>query len=79
MTMTLKQKLDHAVTEYDRKQYAKSLKSKHGYYNHYALGIYLGRVDDCCQVIEAGADIRKTLEDNFNDRLLDCVLKAAGL
>ena len=79
MTMTLKEKLNHAVKEYDRKQYKKSLQSKRGYYNEYALGIYLGRVDDCCQVIEAGADIRKTLEDNFNDRLLDCVLKAAGL
>ncbi len=78
MTMTLRQKLNHAVTEYDRRQEARAKKSKRGYYNHYALGIYLGRLDEVCNEIDGGADIRKTIEANFNDRLLTCVLKAAG-
>ena len=84
MTMTIKQKLEHAVTQYDRKQYEKYLnekylKSKRGYYNYYALGLYLIRVDDCCKAIEGGADIHKTLEDNFTGKLLEWVLKATGV
>jgi hypothetical protein len=69
---TLRDKLNHAVTAYDRRRQGKRD------YNFYALGLYLRRVDECCAQIDAGADAQTVLSQGFNDRLRDCVLKAAG-
>ncbi len=70
--MSTKDKLIHAVTEYDRKQ-----STKRGY-NHYALGQYFQRIDEICADIEAGADSRKAIVAGFSGRLADACLKAVG-
>lgn len=54
--MNTRQTLNHAVTEFDRKQEAKAAKNPRAYHNAYALPQYLGRVADVCDDIEAGAD-----------------------
>ena len=77
--MTLKQKLNHIVTEYDKKEQVKAAKSKRGYYNHYALGIYFNRIDEVCEEIEKGGNVKKVLMNNFSDRLLTFILKDLGL
>jgi len=71
--VNLKDTLIHAVTAYDRKQ-----STRRGY-NPYALGQYFQRIDEVCLDIEAGAEPRAALMAGFNDRLLDVLLKAAGL
>ncbi len=68
----LSDKLVHAVTRYDR---AQSIKRG---YNHYALGIYLNRIDDVMGDIHKGVGVAKALQSGFNDRLLDHLLKAIG-
>ena len=54
--MDIRQTLNHAVTEFDRKQEARAAKNPRAYYNAYALPQYLGRVADVCDDIDAGAD-----------------------
>ncbi len=70
--MDVRTKLVHAATEYDRKQASKRS------YNRYALGIYLNAIDATCKDIEQGLTVRAALLVNFNDRLLDAMLKSVG-
>lgn len=70
--MTLRDKLIHAATEYDRKQSTKR------HYNPYALGAYFERIDEVCADIKSGKPMREALLDGFNDRLLTIMLKAVG-
>jgi hypothetical protein len=70
----LKRTLIHAVTEYDSRRVNRKD------YNHYALAQYMIRVDECLEEYEfSGADLGTVLKANFNDRLLDTLLKAVGL
>jgi hypothetical protein len=71
--MTLHDKLIHAVTEFDRKQ------SKKPHYNMYALGQYIGRVQEVTADIVAGANPREAITAAFSGRLLAVCLKAASL
>lgn len=71
--MQTKDKLIHAVTEYDRKE------SKKRSYNRHAIGIYFQRVDEVCADIERGADTRKAIMAGFDGRLADACLRAVGL
>ncbi len=70
--MTMRDKLVHAVTEWDRKQSTKR------HYNPYGLGIMLERVDEVAYAIESGRDARIEIIAGFNDRLLDHVLRSVG-
>lgn len=70
---TIQTRLVHSLTRYDRQQ-----ETRRGY-NPYALGHYLARVDLVLSELANGADLRSTLVRNFNDRLLDVVLKACDL
>ena len=65
--------LQHAVTEYDRKQAGKRC------WNPHALPLYLEAVERAVALVRAGKDVRSAIVANFNDRLLDRCLKAAGL
>ncbi len=69
---TVHSALVHAATEYDRKE-----SSKKGY-NHYALAIYLGRIQDVDKDIAAGTSVRDALLAGFTGRLLDRLLVAVG-
>jgi hypothetical protein len=69
---TIHSALVHAVTEYDRKESTKK------YYNHYALGQYLIRIEQVEEDIASGTAVRAALLAGFNGRLLDHVLKAVG-
>lgn len=70
MTMTDRDKLIHAVTDYDRKQ-----RNKAGY-NPNALGQYFLAVDEAIAVSKRNKPLQEALADYFNDRLLDVCLKA---
>jgi hypothetical protein len=70
--MSIKAKLLHAVTEWDRRA------SKRKGYNPYALGLMFEAVDRTSTAIEGGTTVRAALMANFNDRLLDHCLKAVG-
>jgi len=72
-TVKLHRTLSHAVTVFDTRQ------SKKKFYNHYALSLYLGRVNDVCDAVEAGTSLGRALYDNFNDRLLTALEKTCGL
>lgn len=69
---TVRTALVHAVTQYDIRQ------SRGKRYNHYALGQYLGRVDDICSDIDAGANPRAAIVAGMTGPLLACCLKAIG-
>jgi hypothetical protein len=71
--MSINHTLVHAVIEYDRKQ-----STKRGY-NHYALAIYLGRVEEIIEDIAAGADARSAIVAGFSGRLADACLRSLGL
>ena len=74
-----RQILNHAVTEFDRKQEAKAAKNKRAYYNVYALPQYLGRVADVCDDIDAGADPVAAIMRGFTPGpLRTACLKAVG-
>jgi len=64
--------LGRALTRYDAKQQGKRS------YNPYALNLYLEAAERVEEAVNAGTPLRKALTDNFNDRLLDVVLKAMG-
>jgi hypothetical protein len=68
----IKQKLVHAVTQYDAKQ------SKRAGFNRYALPQYLARIDEVCADIERGANVRDAIVAAFTGRLMDVCLKAVG-
>lgn len=71
--MTIKDKLVHAATEFDRKA------SKRKGHNIYALPQYFMRIDEICADIESGADARKAIVAGFSGRLLDTMLRGIGL
>ncbi len=60
--------LTHVLTQWDRKQ------SSRKDYNRYALGIYLGRVDDVVERLARGESMMQAFRANFNDRLLQHVI-----
>jgi len=70
---TVKAKLLHAVTEYDRRE------SKKPSYNRYALPQYLARIAEIDADIQRGADVRRAIVAGFSGRLADRCLKAVGL
>lgn len=72
-TEELKFRLIHGLTAYDQRQ-----STKRGY-NRYALGIYLGRVDDICADVERGADIASAIRRGFSGAVLRAACKAAGV
>lgn len=70
--MTLQETLIHAATEYDRKQVNKPL------YNHYALALVMGRIQDMFEENDVTRDnVIGHLENNFNDRVLNNLRRAA--
>jgi len=71
--MSTKEALIHAATQYDRRQ------SKKRCYNHYALAHYMLRIDDVMSDHEkTGRPIEDVPRENFNDRMLDALIKAVG-
>jgi hypothetical protein len=66
--MELKQKLESAVAQWDRRQR-----------NPHAGAVALRRLDDALAEVSAGKSLARALYDNFNDRLLTALEKAAGL
>ncbi len=70
----LRSTLAHAVTRYDMKQ-----AGKRGY-NRYALGMYLGAVQDICSELRdhPEKETRAVIVAHFNGRLLDHCLRACG-
>jgi hypothetical protein len=67
-TMTLRIKLEHAICVWQAKQR-----------NPYAGGIALVRLDRALEEIVAGKSVARALYDNFNDRLLSSLERAAGV
>lgn len=75
----IRRKLNHAVTEFDRKQADKAATNPRAYYNTYALPQYLGRVADVIADIEAGADPVAAILAGFTPGpLRNACLKAIG-
>lgn len=73
MSDDIRNKLLHAVTQYDMKE------SRKKYYNIYALAQYLMAVDRARDaMVDDGLDLRAALISCFNGRLLDVCLKAVG-
>ena len=68
--MTLKDKLIHAVTQYDIKQ------SKRAGHNPYALGHYFAAVDNICADIDAGVAPVAAIEKHTLDRFQDVCKRA---
>ena len=64
--------LTHAVTAYDRSN------SRRRGYNIYALAQYLQAVDRVIEAVEAGAEPRAAILEEFQDRLRDALLRALG-
>ncbi len=73
-----REKITHAVVEYDQKELARSIKNSRAYYNPNAIALYLNAVDRACEKIQQGQDTRSALVDCFCGRLLDKVLKSVG-
>lgn len=61
------------MTRYDMKQ------SKKLGYNHYALSLYLERIDLICADVEKGVDVRAAIVAGFSGRVADACLKAVEL
>ena len=77
--LDIRSKLIHAVTAFDRGQADKAAESKRGYYNHYALGQYLARLDDVMADIANGATPLAAIEAGFTPGpLRNACLKAVG-
>lgn len=70
MPFTMKQKLEHAITQWAARSKTNSV---------YALGIALQRLDEALTEHARGKSLARALYDNFNDRLLTALEKAAGL
>jgi hypothetical protein len=66
----MKDKLIHALTQYDIKQ-----STRRGY-NHYALAQYFAAVDEAMELVAAGKPVDVALRAVFSDRVLDVCLKA---
>lgn len=74
--------LAHVVTDYDRRELARSLKpgrgGRRGYYNPYALPQYLQGVQHAGAALDTGQPLRAALLGAFCGRLLDHLLRAVG-
>ena len=68
MTMPLKLRLESAIAQWDRRQR-----------NHHAGAIALQRLDEALAEVDTGKSVARALYDNFNDRLLTALEKAAGV
>jgi len=68
-TSLLSIRLNSIVTNYDK------LQQRSKYYNPFALGIYLERVEKVVGMVENGADLADAINSNFNDRLAAKLLK----
>jgi hypothetical protein len=64
----MKAKLEAAIAQWDRRQR-----------NPHAGAIALQRLDDAMGEIAEGKSVARALYDNFNDRLLTLLERAAGL
>ena len=64
----LKQRLESTIAQWDRRQRNRS-----------AGAIALLRLDEALQEVTDGKSLARALYDNFNDRLLTALEKAAGL
>lgn len=62
--------MEHAVTQYDRRRV------KRPGYNPYALAQYMGAADRAFMRYNEGVTLRTAIDEHFNDRLRDAVLKA---
>lgn len=68
---SLKLRLERAAVRQDRRLRQPRAAS--------GLAIIFGRIDTACANIANGADVATELRSQFNDRLLDAMLKAAGV
>lgn len=66
-------KLQTALIKYDARQ------RKGKAWNPYAIGHYMKGLAAVREACDSGSTLAQALYDNFNDRLLTCVEKAAGL
>jgi hypothetical protein len=69
----LRFKIVQSLTTYDRQQSTKK------FYNPYALGLYFQAVERLEKYVTAGYDLRLSLLNCFNGRLLDRMLKVCEL
>lgn len=65
----------HAVTGYDRQQ-ADRAAAKGSYYNHNALGLYLGAVERAAAEIKSGKSHADAINNHFNGSLANRLHKA---
>jgi len=70
----LHSQMAHIVTAYDIKESTKRS------YNRYAIGMYLGAVQEVCAELKANPnlDTRKVIIAHFNGRLCDQILRGLG-
>jgi len=68
METAMKYRLESAVTQWSKRQA-----------NPHALGIALLRLDEALAEVATGKSLARALYDNFNDRLLTRLEKAAGV
>jgi hypothetical protein len=59
----------HSVTGYDRQQQERASKSRHGYHNPYAIGLYLKAVGHAHDDIKLGKSTEEAINNNFNGGL----------
>lgn len=64
----IKTKLESAIAQWDKRQR-----------NHHVGALALQRLDEALAEVAAGKSLARALHDNFNDRLLTALEKAAGL
>lgn len=76
---SIRQKLCAALTRYDAQQFARAKRRKNGYYNHYALSLYLERLDDVMRDIANGAGVAEAISAAYTGPLRNACLKALGL
>ena len=76
--MQLHDKLVSAAVAYDKRCERQELKRRIPV-NIYRIAHILKAIDATVSAVARGADIRAALCERFNDRLLDAMLKAAGL
>lgn len=73
MDQKLRQKLVNALTAHDIRE------SKKKHHNRYALALYFQALNRLENYIDAGYDVRLSMLNTFNGRLLDKLLKVAEL
>ena len=76
--MNIKSALIHAATEYDRRLEAAAVKAGR-YYNVHSLAHYFARIEEVCDDVDQGADLRAAILAGFSGRLCDAMLRAVKL